>query len=132
MWEPAGHFKGRNHPQESFAETCEFPRHGVCSPSTAFPEDSFIGSLRRLYAEQVLVTQVSKLKETGAWHAFDLKWQDQYAEKRLEGARVRVRSRTKYFNGAAHGVQTEGYPPGVFAESDLGKWSVILRAWSDM
>ena len=52
--------------------------------------DSFFGKLRAIYSDKVIKTQLDQLKKSGAFKAFDLKWQPKYDMKRLYGARARV------------------------------------------
>ena len=51
---------------------------------------SFYGKLRALYSDKVIKTQLDQLKKSGAYKAFDLKWQPCYDVKRLYGAKARV------------------------------------------
>ena len=51
---------------------------------------SFYGKLRVIYSDKVIKTQLDQLKKSGAYYAFNLKWQPCYDRKRLHGAKARV------------------------------------------
>ncbi len=67
----------RPHPQYSFLTT-------TINPS------SFLGTLRTLYAEKVLKTQLEQMKKQGSYRAFDGKWQDIYDVNRLHEGKCSV------------------------------------------
>ena len=126
-----GHFhshsqhEDRTPPQVSFSET-------QITPS------SFFGKLRKLYSEQVLKTQLDQLKNQGSYDAFKLEWHPAYEVRRLHGAKMRVslgsilqsaQSKQNQAMGTRRckeqsmtDIQTDGIPPSLFWESDVGKW----------
>ena len=71
--------------------------------------DSFYGRLRAIYSDKVLKTQLEQLRKQGSYEAFKLQWHPAYDVRRLDGARTR----------------SDGIPPSLFWESDVGKWSVL-------
>ncbi|WWC89637.1 uncharacterized protein L201_004562 [Kwoniella dendrophila CBS 6074] len=73
---------------------------------TAIEPNSFYGKLRDLYANKVLKTQLEQLKKQGSYDAFSLNWHPAYDIRRLYGGKTR----------------TDGIPPSLFWESDVGKW----------
>ncbi|KAL7424687.1 hypothetical protein Q5752_000371 [Cryptotrichosporon argae] len=85
--------RARPHPQTTYAETTIVP-------------DSFYGSLRTLFADRVLKTQLDQLRKQGSYDAFRLGWCPTYDVRRLTGAKTRL----------------DGIPPSLFWESDVGKW----------
>lgn len=78
-------------------------------PQTTFQEtvidpNSFYGSLRAVFADKVLKTQLDQLKKQGSYDAFQLKWHPAYDVRPLHGANAR----------------DDGIPPSLFWESDSG------------
>ncbi|WWC63757.1 uncharacterized protein I303_106362 [Kwoniella dejecticola CBS 10117] len=73
---------------------------------TSVEPGSFYGKLRSLYADKVLKTQLEQLKKQGSYDAFRLKWHPAYDIRRMYGGKTR----------------TDGIPPSLFWESDVGKW----------
>lgn len=89
-------FFGRVHPQVSFAETGELLLNTWCrlpklTDVSVVEPSSFFGQLRSLYSNTVLKAQLERMKESGAYYGFDLKWQHAYDVRPMHGAKTRVR-----------------------------------------
>ncbi|OCF78892.1 hypothetical protein I204_00836 [Kwoniella mangroviensis CBS 8886] len=94
------------HAKEDYSSILTRPRPQETYDLTSIEPDSFYGKLRDLYAEKVLKTQLEQLKKQGSYDAFKLQWHPAYEVRRLYGGKAR----------------TDGIPPSLFWESDVGKW----------
>ena len=101
-------FKGRTHPQNSFAETGKYLVFSAAKAHLMFKglvmeqadiilslvvdNASFFGRIRQLFSHTVLKTQLEQMRRTGAYDGFSLEWKDVYHTRRLHGGNWRVSS----------------------------------------